>query len=70
MVAVKEFQKLDRIAAYNERVEPCYYIFLLIAGMGAALVSVLMMVHIFLSVALLVDNKSVNPFLNTFLLIT
>lgn len=70
MVAEKEFQKLDRIASYNERVEPCYYVFLLIAGIGAALVSVLMMVHIFLSVALLVDSKTVNPFLNTFLLIT
>ncbi len=70
MVAEKEFQKLDRIAAYNESVEPCYYVFLLIAGMGAALVSVLMMVHIFLAVALLVDNKTVNPFLNTFLVIT
>jgi len=38
--------------------------------MGAAIVSVLMMVHIFLAVALFVDKKTVNPFLNTFLLIT
>jgi len=70
MVAEKKFQKLDRIAAFNEYVEPCYYVFLLIAEICAALVSVLMIIHIFLAVALLVDKKTLNPFLNTFLLIT
>lgn len=52
---------------YNERVEPCKYTGYLIFGIFMAIMSILMMVHIFNHIALIVNNKTVNPFLDKML---
>lgn len=52
---------------YSERVEPCKYIGYLVFGIIMACMSIVMMVHIFNHIALIVDNKTVDPFLNKML---
>lgn len=63
----KEFNKLDQVAAYSERVEPCKYGCYLVIGILAAGLSILLLVHWFIAIALKVDDKVLNPLLNTWL---
>lgn len=53
---------------YGERVEPCEYNFYLAFGIFMGLMSILMMIHIFRHIALVVDEKTMGPFLETPLL--
>ena len=64
MIAEREFQRLDMIAAYKEKVEPCKYTCYLVLGALMAILSIVFMVHIFLYAVLKVENKNVQPFLN------
>lgn len=52
------------MAAYGERVEPWWYWLYLFLGIGHALASIVMIVHIFSYKALKSDGKNVNSFLN------
>lgn len=67
MIIEKEFKKLDRVAAYNERVEPCLYVLMLLGGICAAILSVLMIVHVLLSMVVIKGKIPSNPFLNSLL---
>ena len=66
-IAEREFQQLDKIASYNTRVEPLKYSMLLILGILMGGISVLVIIHTFCYVALKVDGKTVEPFLNDLL---
>ena len=55
---------MDRIASYNTKVEPIKYSCKLLLAIVVAAVSILMIVHTFCYVALKVDGKEVEPFLN------
>ena len=67
MIAEREFQKLDAIAAYGERVEPAWYWLYLVLGICCAVMNVVVMTHIFAYKALKTDGKNVNSFLNRWL---
>ena len=67
ILAEKEFQKLDDIAQYNRKVEPMKYSCKLILAILLFFLSVLVIVHSFCYVALKVDGREVEPFLNFFL---
>jgi len=67
MIAEREFQKLDDQAAYGERVEPAKYWLYLFQGIIFAILSVVIMVHIFTYKALKSDGKNVDAFLNRWL---
>jgi LMBR1 domain-containing protein 1 len=64
MIAEREFEKLDMIASYKDKVEPCRWTCYLISGGLMAVVSIIFMIHIFLYAVLKVENKNVQPFLN------
>jgi len=67
MLAEKEFQKLDMISSYGEKVEPIKYILKLCAGIFFAFMSVLSLTHWFAYIAIRVDDKPVRPVLNYWL---
>lgn len=67
MLAEKEFQRLDKIASYNSKVEPIWYGFKLFIGVLMFIFAVLIIIHTFCYVALKVDGKEVEPFLNDML---
>ena len=64
ILAEKEFQKLDDIAQYNRKVEPLKYTCKLILAIILFILSVLVIIHTFCYVALKVDGREVEPFLN------
>ena len=64
IVAEEEYQKLDSMAAYGERVEPWKYWIYLFLGLAHAAFAGLIIVHIFSYKALKSDGKNVNSFLN------
>jgi len=64
MIAEREFQRLDKISAFSQKVEPCLYALKLVAGLIMFVISVILIVHTFCYVALKVDGKEVEPFLN------
>ena len=64
ILAEKEFQKLDNIAQYNRKVEPLKYSCKLITAVLMFILSVLIIIHTFCYVALKVDGREVEPFLN------
>lgn len=64
ILAEKEFQKLDDIASYNKRVEPLKYTCKLLLAIFMFAVSVIVIIHTFCYVALKVDGREVEPFLN------
>lgn len=63
----REFQRLDKIASYNQKVEPLKYSMMLVLAIFMAILSVLMIIHTFCYIALKVDGKTVEPFLNDML---
>lgn len=67
MLAEQEFQKLDKIAEYKKNVEPIKYALKLVLAIFVAAISVLLVVHTFAYVALKVDGKEIEPFLNDML---
>jgi len=67
MIAEREFNRLDLIASYKDKVEPMKYTCYLIFGGLFVVLSIVMMVHIFVYAALKVDDKNVQPFLNQML---
>jgi len=67
MIAEREFERLDMIAAYKDKVEPCKWTCYLVLGVLSAVLSVVFMIHIFLYAVLKVENKNVQPFLNDML---
>jgi hypothetical protein len=50
-MAEGEFNKLDSIAAYSAKVEPCKFFFYLVFGIVMAILSILFIVHIFCYIA-------------------
>ena len=64
ILAEKEFQKLDNIAQYNRKVEPLKYSCKLCTAVLMFILSVLIIIHTFCYVALKVDGREVEPFLN------
>ena len=52
---------------YSERVEPGKYGFYLVFGCFMAVMSIVMMTHIFDHIALIINGKTINPFLDAFL---
>lgn len=62
--------KLDQIAAYCDKVEPCKYNCLLVLGCLTVALSVIFITHIFMFTALRVDGKNIRPFLNRMLEVT
>ena len=67
ILAEKEFQKLDKVASFSSKVEPLIYSFKLVVAIIMAAISVVLIIHTFMYVALKVDGKTVNPFLNDLL---
>ncbi len=53
--------------AYSERVEPGKYAVYLVFGCFMAVMSIVMITHIFDHIALIINNKTINPFLDTVL---
>ena len=64
IIAEKEFQRLDQIAQYNNKVEPVKYTCKLILAIFMLACSVIMLIHTFSYIALKVDGRTVEPFLN------
>ena len=52
MLAEEEFQKLDRIASYNIKVDPCYYAAIMALAVFALFLTIWYMVFTFMNVAL------------------
>lgn len=67
VIAEREFQKLDRIASYSSKVEPLKYTLKLAVAIIVAALSVLISIHLYCNVALKVDGKTIEPFLNDML---
>jgi hypothetical protein len=59
MIAEREFERLDMIAAYRDKVEPCKFTCYLVLGGLMAVLSIIMMVHMFLYAILKVEDKNV-----------
>lgn len=67
-IAEAEFNKLDSIAAYASKVEPCRFFFYLVLGIVMAIWSLMFIVHIFCYlVALKPSGVASNPFYNQML---
>lgn len=67
MLAEEEFQKLDRIASYNTKVDPCYYAALLALAVFALFLTIWFMVFTFMNVALKVKDRIINPMMDGYL---
>ena len=67
MLAEREFNKLDNISAYKNKVEPCKYVWFWFLGCCSVVASIDMMIHIFMYAALRVDGKSLRPWINNVL---
>lgn len=64
-VAEDLFQKLDKVAVYSQRVEPCKYYGYLLAGIALLAMNLNMTVHLYKNLLTMVDKKTVSPWLNT-----
>ena len=67
ILAEKEFNTLDSVSQYRNKVEPLKYALLLICGILCLIISLVIIVHLFLFLLLKVNGKPVHPFLNNFL---
>ena len=67
MLAEEEFQKLDQIAAYNQKVDPCKYCLIMAFAIFALFLSIWYIVFTFMNVALLVNGRTVNDFMDGYL---
>lgn len=67
-LAEAEFNKLDSIAAYSSRVEPCRFVCYLIFGILMGIASLIFVIHIFCYlVTMLKNGVPSDPFLNSML---
>ena len=67
IIAEREFQRLDKISGYRNKVEPLIYSCKLILAIVLAALSLVMLIHWFCYCTLKVDERYVEPFLNDFL---
>jgi len=67
MLAEEEFQKLDRIASYNTKVDPCYYAAILVLSFFGFFLSIWYMVFTFMNIALKVNDRYINPMMDSYL---
>ena len=67
ILAEKEFEKLDNVSQYKNKVEPLKFAIKLIVGIISALFSLLILLHMFLFLLLKVNGKPIHPFFNNFL---
>ena len=67
MVAEREFNTLDNVREYSKKVEPLWYCFKLLAGILLMILSLILVIHIFVTQLLQVNGKAVGPFLNDLL---
>jgi LMBR1 domain-containing protein 1 len=63
----KDFNRLDQIAAYKHKVEPCVYVIKLLLGLVCIVISLIMAIHVFCYLLLKIDSRPVHPFLNNLL---
>lgn len=64
MLVEQEFQKLDLIAAYNHKVDPCYYIMILIFSIFALFLSIWYITFVFLNADLQVKGRVISNFMD------
>ena len=67
MLAEEEFQKLDRIASYNTKVDPCYYAAILVLSIFGVFLTIWYMVFTFMNIALKVNDRHINPMMDSYL---
>lgn len=69
MLAEQEFQKLDQIAAYNEKVDPCKYCLMMAFSVLAFFLSIWFITFTFMNVALQVNGRTINDFMDGYLVV-
>lgn len=67
MLAEEEFQKLDRIASYNTKVDPCYYAAILALAILAFFLTLWYIIFTFMNVALKVNGRNINPMMDSYI---
>jgi hypothetical protein len=67
MLVEEEFQKLDRIASYNTKVDPCYYAAILALAIFAFFLTLWYIIFTFMNVALKVNGRNINPMMDSYI---